>query len=315
MLKGILYCLSACLIWGMIFVVPLFMESFTSVEIALGRYFFYGAISTLILGKYLLQKKSIRYTRSIWLKAFIYTLAASIGYYICVVLSLRYAEPAICALILGLSPIIIAFYGNWKQKEISYSKLFLPSALILIGLLLINVPNLKQTETPSQYLMGLCFGCLALIAWCWYVVVNARFLKQNPHVSSSEWSTLQGVTALFSVTFLFLLLAILSEDLGSLQKFTNPSSELAYYLFGCAYLGIFCSWVGTFLWNQASLHLPVSLAGQLTIFETIFGLLFVYTVDQRLPPLTEAIGIIILLVAIFYGIRATVETNPEKNIA
>ncbi len=75
------------------------------------------------------------------------------------------------------------------------------------------------------------------------------------------------------------------------------------FLLGSATLGLLCSWVGAFLWNKASLHLPVSLAGQLTIFETIFGVLFFYLLTMTLPSTIEVIGIIILLAAIIYGIR------------
>ena len=57
------------------------------------------------------------------------------------------------------------------------------------------------------------------------------------------------------------------------------------FLIGCATLGLLCSWVGASLWNKASVFLPVSLAGQLMIFETIFGVLFVYMLNQQMPSL------------------------------
>lgn len=154
MFRGIAFALGACFIWGLIFVVPQFMTGFGSIEIALGRYLFYGIISLLIFAKLALQGRC-RYPLNIWTKAVCYSIMTSIGYYTWVVLALRFCSPAICALVLGISPITIAFYGNWKNKEVSYSSLILPSVLILIGLVMINAPQFCAHEAQSQYLLGL----------------------------------------------------------------------------------------------------------------------------------------------------------------
>lgn len=302
MYKGIVYALGACFIWGLIFVVPQFMTGFSSIEITLGRYFFYGIISSLIFFKSFCQK-TCRHSQAIWIKALYFSLVSTIGYYTFVVLAMRYSSPAICALILGVSPISIAFYGNWQQKETSYRSLMIPSLLILVGLVIINIPHLKSNSEPSFYLLGLICSFLALAAWSWYVVANARFLKHHPKVHSSDWSTLIGVATLFWVFAFAIILGLFFENQLHMEKYFNPSEELRNFLIGSAILGLLCSWVGAFLWNKASLYLPVSLAGQLTVFETIFGVLFVYIVDQTLPSPVESIGIVILLAAVIYGIR------------
>ena len=72
-------------------------------------------------------------------------------------------------------------------------------------------------------------------------------------------------------TFFWVGVFAFTGDFSLGNNFTQVS-----FLGGCAILGILCSWVGTYLWNRASLLLPVALAGQLTIFETIFGILFFY---------------------------------------
>ncbi|MES2344813.1 MAG: DMT family transporter [Chlamydiota bacterium] len=302
MFQGILYALGACFIWGLIFVVPQFMRGFTSIEVVLGRYFFYGVISLLIFCKSKLQG-ACRYPRAIWIRALCFSLISTIGYYTFLVLALRYATPSICALILGVCPITIAFYGNWKHKETTFRSLIVPSILILFGLIIINVPYLETTASPSSYVLGLGCTLLALIAWTWYVVANSRFLKDHKEVRSSDWSTLIGVTALVWVAVFTLVLAVFFKDELHMERYLIFNAELKAYLIGSAVLGFLCSWVGAFLWNRASLHLPVSLAGQLTIFETIFGVIFVYTLERRMPPMMESIGIAILLIAIIYGIK------------
>lgn len=297
MLKGILFALGACLIWGLIFVIPQFMTGFSAIEIALGRYFLYGLASSAIF-----LKGRFRHPRSIWIKALYFSLIATIGYYTAVVFALRSSSPAVCALTLGLSPVTIAFYGNWREREISFKRLILPSLLILVGLTIINIPHLDKSHSLVSYGLGVGFSFLALALWSWYAVANSRFLKENPKVSSGDWSTLIGVSTLLWVILLTALLALFFRlETG---KYLAYSKELRNFLIGSAVLGFLCSWVGAFLWNQASVRLPVSLAGQLTIFETIFGALFVYLISQSAPPVVEIVGIAILFAAIFYGIKS-----------
>lgn len=294
MFKGILYALAACFVWGLIFVVPMFMTDYTPVEVALGRYVTYGALSLLIF-----FKSRCRYPKTIWIKATLYSFVYTMGYYLCVVLALRLSSPAICALILGLSPIAIAFYGNWQEKEISNKSLIVPSLLTLLGLILINIPGLQSAASPTTYVWGLFFGALALIGWSWYVVANSRFLKKQPLVDSSEWATLIGVTCLVWVALFGLFFGLFFPEQFSLHKCLTFSPD---FVIGSLVLGVISAWLGYYFWNKASLHLPISLAGQLTIFETIFGVIFFYMIEMKMPPLLECIGILLFLGAITYGV-------------
>lgn len=313
MLKGTLFGMAACLIWGLIFVVPDLIQGFDSFEIALGRHFVNGSISCILLlaqGGLFVRTFPIE----VWGKAFIFSLIVNIVYYTCLVMSVKFASPAIAALIVGISPIVITFYGNWLEKECQYKTLIIPSLLILIGLMLVNMPLLQGEDLNYEkpyYILGVLGAVASMAAWSWYVVTNSRFLKNNPQISPQEWSTLIGVSTFVWVVF---LATIYETWLGAehWEKFTTPSTMLWYYIGGCALLGILCSWVGTFLWNKASSLLPVSYAGQITIFETIFGLLFFYIVEQEIPPVMEIVGVSLMLFAILYGINTFVIQESAK---
>ena len=224
---------------------------------------------------------------------------------------MRYSSPAICTLILGVSPITIAFYGNWKQKECSYKSLMIPSILICIGLAVINIPSIIEASSPSTYILGLVYALLALGAWTWYLVANSAFLKKNPAIDSGDWSTLIGVGTLFWALILGVAAIIFFDDQLDFRKYVDAGPELTDFLIGCLILGFLCSWVGGYLWNKASLYLPVPLAGQLTILETFFGLSYVYLLEQRLPPFLEFLGILLFVVAIVYGIRVSSHERAE----
>jgi len=76
------------------------------------------------------------------------------------------------------------------------------------------------------------------------------------------------------------------------------------FIYGSLVLGLVCSWAGNFLWNHASTSLPLSLAGQLTIFETIFGLFFVYLVEQRFPGPLELGGVTLMIGGILISFKS-----------
>jgi drug/metabolite transporter (DMT)-like permease len=314
MTKGIIYALIACFIWGLIFVVPQFMEGFNSLEVALGRYFFYGIFSSIILAK-IKWSGTFQYPSLYWRKALVFSLITTVGYYPFVVLSLRYSSPAICALILGISPITIAFYGNWKMKECDFRTLFFPAALILLGMIIINVPQFIGEFFPTSHLLGLIYALLALVTWTWYAVANAKILKNHPELASSDWSTMIGVGTFLWVLIFAAFIGIFFHEHVEIDKYITFNAVWIKFIGGSAVLGFICSWVGAYLWNKASFYLPVSLAGQLMIFETIFGLVFVYAIEQRLPPMIEFFGIAFLLTAIIYGLRVSYQKNPHAAIA
>jgi len=300
---GIVYALAACFIWGLIFIVPQFMTGFSSIEVALGRYLFYGVVSLLIFAQAQWRMRK-RYSGAVWLKAFYFSLISTIGYYTFVVLSLRFSTPSVCALILGISPITIAFYGNWMQRETTFKSLIFPSLLILLGLIAINIPHFQAAgKLFYSHGAGLACGFVALLAWSWYVVANARFLKEHQQVRSSDWCTLIGVATFFWVLLFALVIAAFFQEELHLKKYITLSIDLTRFLIGSAILGVLCSWVGAWAWNRASLRLPVSLAGQLTIFETLFGVLFIFILQQQMPPAIEAVGIGVMLLAITLGVR------------
>jgi drug/metabolite transporter (DMT)-like permease len=193
----------------------------------------------------------------------------------------------------------------------------IPSLLIGFGILFINGPALLTLSNESgwEYGFGLLCGLFSLGLWNWYIVANARLLKQNPTLSSSDWSTLLGVGTLAWVILLIggLLLTAPSE---SLDKYTTWTPFLYSFLGGGLILGFICSWLGSYLWNVGSQQLPSSLAGQLTIFETIFGLTFVYLVEQRFPDLMEFAGIITVLSGIglsMFLFRKPLPSNPLQS--
>ena len=54
-----------------------------------------------------------------------------------------------------------------------------------------------------------------------------------------------------------LCMSLYLGDLQALEKYWTWTPELQVFLIGSATLGLLCAWFGAYLWNQASVHLPV----------------------------------------------------------
>lgn len=241
-----------------------------------------------------------------------YSLIITCGYYTCLVLALRYATPAITALIIGASPIVIAFYGNWRQKEVSFKSLIIPSILILVGLGCINIPQLQNEGSAAKLLWGVFCAFLSMAGWSWFVVANARFLKKNRNVDSGHWNDMIGATSIFNVFLLGSVATFFFDVPLQFERLQVWDSVFGRYILGCSILGIMCSWVASAFWNKSSFLLPITLTGQLSIFETVFGILFFYLIEWKFPLGLECAGIALFLAATVIGInRFTRENSPQ----
>lgn len=305
MIIGLILGISACFIWGLIFLIPDQLTGFSPIEVSLGRYFFYGLISFFLIACKRCQILR-KYPLKIWLSALKFALFANIVYYTALVLGVRYANSSVTALILGMSPITIAIYGNIKQKVISFRSLILPCFFITIGLVFVNLNAFDEHSDIlyfGEYLLGLMFAFTALIAWTWFAVANAKILKDHSEISSSDWVTMLGAATFVWVLVIAVLFCLFGGKYTELSKYTNFSTELSRFVIGSSILGILCSWVGSYLWNRASTSLPVSILGQLIIFETIFGLIFVHFFERNVPSVTSLIGMAMMLFGIVTSVN------------
>lgn len=304
MIVGFLFALAACFVWGLIFVIPSLLADYTPLEVVVGRYGVYGLLSVCLA----IRKGwgiTRQYPLKAWVAAFIFAFISGVFYYIGIVIGIRYATAPVTVLVVGMAPIVIAFYGNWQTREVSFKSLILPCVGIGIGMILVNAMEIDwtfSTYSVKQYLLGLTGILAALASWSWYAVQNARFLKRHPEIHPSQWATVIGLATFF---WSLVLVAIFSRGPSKeidIMKLLTWSETSFRYLLGALTLGVICSWMGCFLWNRASTHLPVSLMGPFLIFETIFGLIFVFLYEFRIPTFLEILGVVSMLGGILLSI-------------
>ena len=306
--RGLLWGIGANFIWGLAFLVPTLLTQVSPTGITIGRYLVYGLVSVALFAAGTRPKTA---SLAIWKHALLFGFAGNIGYYFFVVEGIRLAGAPIVTVVIGTLPVTVAMYGNWLHREHSFKRLALPLVLISIGLLAVNMSEFTW-HSQSGYslhsqILGVCCAFVALVLWTWYGVANATFLKTHQEITSTQWATMVGITTM--------ALAIAASPLFAMElwdELVKSSRESILMLAsGSVVLGLLVSWVGTIFWNRASSILPVSLTGQLIVFETISGLIYVFVAYRRIPGLVELLGISILVVGILLGIR-TVNSHSRN---
>lgn len=295
---GIFYLLIACLCWSGVFVIPRFISGFTALEISLGRFLCFGALSATVL---LIKRRELlqRLWWPIWKKAFGLGFISTIGCYTATVWCIQYAGSKIATLLFGVVPIIVAVCGNYRKKEYPFSVLMIPCFLMGVGIFLSNLDAFSlEGESIPLYLMGFCAGIIGMGAWIWYVISCFEFMQKTPQVNSSDWVLMIG-----SGAFCFALL--LGGSIVSLEGWHKYAAlEIGPFMLGSLVLGGVSSWLALYCWTQGNVRLPISLVGQLAIFELIFGMIALFIVEYRMPSIFEGLGIGAMIVGVLQGLRS-----------
>lgn len=299
--------------WGFAFLIPHLLQQVDPVLITLGRYLCYGAISAVLL--LTVRGLSLRgMTAADWRMALALAFTGNVGYYAFVVTAIQLGGVPIAALVVGTLPVTIAVIGNLAQREFPFRVLAPAIGLILAGLVLLNGHELARApddQAAMRTALGLLAALVALVLWTWYGIRNAQYMKANHHVTAGAWSVAIGLaTAALSLSALpVLVLAHGALPAVDLAVF-DDRALLMRFLAASVFLGVIVSWLATVMWNRAARALPVSLAGQLVVFETLSSLIYAFIADRRVPETIEVASAVLILTGVVVGIRAT--TRPAR---
>lgn len=298
---GLMFGLLAGAAWGLAFLIPNMLSSFSSLEITLGRYSMYGLYSLFLF--FLCRQNPLRIPSRAWLKALLYAFTGNIGYYFFLVLGIKYAGATVATLIIGTMPVMISFFGNLVNREFPFKLLLIPSCSILAGIFLLFLSDQRQMDSISvvqeHFLLGFLCSIIALGLWTWYGISNANFLKKEPQISTDLFATMVGIQTL-GLSVLFLAIGSLANPNMLARLLTHD--QLMHYLTGVIVLGIASSWIAAWAWNQTSVRLTVTMAGMVIVFETIFGLLYTFIYERQFPTGLEWGSMIFIVLGVAGGL-------------
>lgn len=303
--------LGAGLLWGLVFVVPLMLGEYPGMVLSFGRYIAFGVIA--LVPAWFDRRRMRMLTRADWICALKLAAIGNLLYYAMLASAIQLAGSPLPTMLIGTLPVAIAIFSNWSpghpSESVAWRRLAPSLLIILTGLLLVNASELADfrqaggQRSMADYVAGCLLAAGGVATWTWYPVMNARYMKANPHIGSMSWATAQGLATL--PLALFGLLCYGAWAGVARTGFEFPLGPQPLRFVGLMLLvGLTASWLGTLLWNQASQRLPTSLAGQLIVFETLFALLYAFILRGTLPGPAIAAGIVLLCAGVLLGVRA-----------
>lgn len=295
---GVLFGAGAGALWGLVFLTPELARAFSPLQLTIGRYLAYGLISAgLIAPRWRRLVQTL--TRREWVALCWLSLAGNTLYYILLSSAVQLGGIAMTSLVIGFIPVVVMIVGSRDHGAVSLRKLA-PSLLICsagavsIGWQAIALPSGGQVGVQ---LIGLGSALGALASWSVYAINNSRWLVRLDHVSAHDWNLLIGlVTGAQS-----LVLVPVSLMLDDMQHDATAWVQFAAVSIGVA---VFASIIGSLLWNRMSRLLPLTLVGQMILFETLFALVYCFLWEQRGPTLLEAAAFALVVASVWSCIKA-----------
>ncbi|MGE8222983.1 MAG: DMT family transporter [Stenotrophomonas sp.] len=293
MALGIVNGVAAGALWGVVFLAPAVLQSFNALQLSAGRYLVYGLIAVvLLLPRW--KRLAPRLGRAEWIGLLWLSLAGNLVYFLLLATAVQWAGGAAASLIVGLIPVVVTLVGVREQGAVPLKQLLPALGLCVLGVALVGWEALmsEHLATPwRQRLIGLLCAFGALFSWALYSIGNSRWLARRSDLSSHDWSLLTGVTT-GGLALLLVPMAFIGHA-GS-----HTSAQWSGFWAISAGVAVVASIFGNAFWNRASRLLPLTLTGQMIVFETLFALLYAFAWQQRWPSLLEALAIVFLVAGV-----------------
>lgn len=286
-------------LWGAVFLAPELVGDFSPLQLAAGRYLVYGAISVVLL---LPRWPALRgwVTASHWRTLAGLGLLGNIVYYVAVAAAVQWGGVAVTSLVIGFLPVCITLIGSRDHGAVPLRRLAPSLLLSIVAIACIgwqSFSDTTSTRTSFERIAGPACATIALVSWTIYAIRNARWLARLEHVSSHDWNLLTGVAT--GALSLLLVPAALwfdprAHDMAAWLRFAAVSTGVA----------VFASIVGNGLWNRMSRLLPLTLVGQMILFETLFALLYGFLWESRWPHPAEWVAMVAVSASVVLCVRA-----------
>lgn len=300
-LLGVACGVGAGALWGLVFLAPKLVPEASPAAMAAGRYLAYGALALmLVLPRWTVATRAL--DRRAWWGLTWLSLCGNILYFCLLVVGVHLAGVAASALIVGMVPVAVILWGLREPGAVPVGRLIWPlmmavAAVGLIGWEALQRPSSGHAVSAGEVVLGLACALGALVAWSAYAIGNARWLARNPAVSAQDGSLLTGVVTgglALGLVPVALLTPAPGWDGEVWSRFISISLAVA--------LG--ASILGNGLWNRASQLMPLTMLGQMIVFETLFALVYGFIYEGRWPTGIEALAVVLMIVSVVWCVRA-----------
>lgn len=286
---GIAFGAGAGALWGLVFLAPEVVRGFSPLEQAVGRYLAYGAMSALLIAPRWRMLRALMTPRVLWALAWL-ALAGNLFYYVLLASAVQMGGIAMTSLVVGFLPVAVTIIGSRQADAVPLRALTPSLRLCIAGAVCIGWQAIAMPGTGPVMTRLIGFGCAigALVSWTAFAIGNNHWLRRMGDLPAPDWNFLiglaTGVQALLFVPIVCLL-GVGQHDAAAWSKFAGVTIGIAF----------FASIVGNALWNRMSRLLPLTMVGQMILFETGFALIYGFLWEQRLPTLLEGAAFVLVV--------------------
>jgi drug/metabolite transporter (DMT)-like permease len=275
-------------LWGLVFLAPEVARGFAPLQLSAGRYLAYGLVAAVLVAPSA-RRLAATLSWAEWRALAWLSLWGNILYFVLLAQAVQTGGIAMTSLIVGMLPVAVTVIGSRQHGAVPFVQLIPSLLLSAAGMVCIGWQSLHGAAQGS--LVGVLCAVGALVSWTIYAVQNSRWLGRVHHVSSHEWSLLTGV-----VTGAQALLLAVPAFLWT--PAAHASADWLRFGGVVAGVAIFASILGNAFWNRASRLLPLTLTGQMILFETLFALLYAFIWERRLPTGLETAAMVLLVAGV-----------------
>jgi drug/metabolite transporter (DMT)-like permease len=274
------------------------VRSFTPLQLAAGRYLAYGAFAALLLAPRWRRLAAALGPRE-WRALMGLSLLGNPFYFVMLASAVQWGGIAMTSLVIGFLPVAVTIIGSRDHGAVPLARLWPSLVLSGAGIGCIGWNALAHggnAAAPAPVAGFFCAIC-ALVSWTAFAIWNSRCLERLHHITPSDWSLATGVVTGAQAVLLVpaaLLIGASGHEAADWLTFALVSSGVA----------ILASIVGNALWNRMSRMVPLTLLGQMILFETLFALLYAFLWDRRLPTGAEGIAILLVLASVLSCVAA-----------
>lgn len=297
-LAGVACGAAAGALWGLVFLAPKLVDAFNPFLLASGRYLIYGLISAVLLAPRW-HEFAITMTRRQWLALAWLGFLGNTLYYILLSTAVQVGGIAMTSLVIGFLPVVVTIIGSRDRDAVPLARLFPSLLLCAAGAICIGWQAVAEpaSGSVSARVTGLLCAVGALASWTTYAVGNSRSLSRLNHVSAHDWNLLTGIVTGAQSLLLFPLALALDTTL-------HGGSEWVRFAAVSIGIAVLASMVGNAFWNRMSRLLPLTLVGQMILFETLFALIYGFLWERRLPTPLETAAFALVALSVFFCVAA-----------
>ncbi|RZA17689.1 MAG: DMT family transporter [Lysobacteraceae bacterium] len=300
---GIAFGAGAGACWGLVFIAPELASDFTALQLSAARYIGYGLLAAALIAPRW-RRLAPQVHAAEWRALFGLSLLGNIFYYVLLAGAVQRGGVAMTSLVIGFLPVAVTVIGSRREGAVPLGRLALSLLLATLGIACVGWQSLGLASGVPLATRVVGFGCAvgALVSWTAYAVLNSRWLERLEHLSSDDWNLLTGLMtgaqALVLAVPAFLVLAV------DPAADAHTGAQWLRFLAVSAGLALIASMLGNAFWNRASRLLPLTLVGQMILFETLFALLYGFVWERRLPTLLEAVAMLLVTASVLSCISA-----------